>query len=100
MKPRIVFPDSSVRPVQLVRCQRLSRLCVLMNPCPAGRAIHSDLAGKKSSKNPALVDRTLSGGTQEVKLQIRSVDEPAHADIHHHAQRQERKQHRRSAVTH
>jgi hypothetical protein len=29
-----------------------------------------------------------------------SVYKPAHADIHRHAKRQERKQHRRSAVTH
>jgi len=26
-------------------CQRFSRLCVLMNPCPAGLEIHPDLAG-------------------------------------------------------
>ena len=61
----IAFPVSSVRPVQLVRRQRhrgpqrqvsvawvnrFSRLCVLMNPCPAGRAVHSDLAGEIPEK--------------------------------------------------
>jgi len=34
--------------VQLVRRQRLSRLCVLMNPCPAGLEIHPDLAGYRA----------------------------------------------------
>jgi hypothetical protein len=29
-----------------VRCQRFSRLCVLMNPYPAGLEIHPDLAGE------------------------------------------------------
>jgi hypothetical protein len=85
--------------VQLVRRQRFSRLCVLMNPYPAGRAVHPDLAGEIPEKMFSCGPE-YSGGTQEVKLQIRSVDEPAHADIHRHAQRQERKQHRRSAVTH
>ena len=37
-------------PVQLIRCQRLSRLCVLMNPYPAGRVIHLDLAGEMLEK--------------------------------------------------
>ena len=30
---------------QRIDCQRFSRLCVLMNPCPAGLEIHPDLAG-------------------------------------------------------
>jgi len=45
-------------------------------------------------KRPNLV-RTSSKNSGET-----SVDEPAHADIHCHAQRQERKQHRRSTVAH
>jgi hypothetical protein len=44
------FPETPVRCVQLVRRQRFSRLCVLMNPCPAGRAIHPDLAGEMLEK--------------------------------------------------
>ena len=50
------------RAVQFVRCQRLSRLCVLMNPCPAGLEIHPDLAGYRvfplqcSETNPARMD--------------------------------------------
>jgi hypothetical protein len=39
------LPIDSARSVQLVRCQRSSRLCVLMNPCPAGPEFHSTLAG-------------------------------------------------------
>jgi hypothetical protein len=37
-------PKPAVYPVH-VRCQRFSRLCVLMNPYPAGLEIHPDLAG-------------------------------------------------------
>jgi len=108
------IPETSERLVQLVRRQRyrgprrqvsvagverFSRLCVLMNPNPAGRAVHQDLAGEMlENRNSCGPD--FSGGTQEVNLRVRSVDEPAHADIHRRAQRQERKQHRRSAVTH
>jgi hypothetical protein len=57
-----VFPNRIACPVQLVRRQRLSRLCVLMNPCPAGRAVHLDLAGEKTSKKPAPAGRTIPGG--------------------------------------
>ena len=93
------IPETSERLVQLVRRQRFSRLCVLMNPNPAGHAVHRDLAGEMlENRNSCGPD--CSGGTQEVNLRVRSVDEPAHADIHRRAQRQERKQHRRSAVTH
>ncbi len=38
-------PGILARSVQFVRRQRFSRLCVLMNPCPAGLEIHPDLAG-------------------------------------------------------
>jgi hypothetical protein len=42
------LPNASECLVQLVRRQRFSRLCVLMNPYPAGRAILPDLAGEKT----------------------------------------------------
>jgi hypothetical protein len=38
-------PETFKRLVQLVRRERFTRLCVLMNPYPAGRAVHPDLAG-------------------------------------------------------
>jgi hypothetical protein len=40
-----IWPDPFAHSVQLLRCQRFSRLCVLMNPYPAGLEIHPDLAG-------------------------------------------------------
>jgi hypothetical protein len=41
-----------------------------MNPYPAGRSIHPDLAGVMlKTLSPA--DRTIPGGTQEVNLQVR-----------------------------
>jgi hypothetical protein len=60
------IPKTPARPVQLIRCQllrgprrqvfvagveRFSRLCVLMNPCPAGRAVHRDLPAKYFKKS-------------------------------------------------
>jgi hypothetical protein len=45
MKMSQNWPDPLALSVQLVRCQRFSRLCVLMNPYPAGLEIHPDLAG-------------------------------------------------------
>jgi hypothetical protein len=39
------IPETSERLLQLIRRQRFTRLCVLMNPYPAGRAVHPDLAG-------------------------------------------------------
>ena len=38
-------PGTCARSVQLALCQRFSRLCELMNPCPAGLEVHPDLAG-------------------------------------------------------
>src|SRR5580700_881446 len=38
------WPNPFAHSVQL-RLKRFSRLCVLMNPCPAGLEIHPDLAG-------------------------------------------------------
>ena len=37
------WPNLPVYPVEL-SCLRFSRLCALMNPCPAGLEIHPDLA--------------------------------------------------------
>ena len=116
------FPclDAPALCVQLLRCQWFSRLCVLMNPIlPGSRSIRTWPA--KCLK----LELSRAGqfrGTQEVNLSNAvwakghpsdenlslgprfaprpSVYEAAHADIHRHAQRQERKQHRRSAVTH
>jgi hypothetical protein len=77
-------------------------------PNPAGHEIHPDLAGEMLEKY-ASCGPDCSGGTQEVNLVKpesepkgpgHSVHEPAHAHIHRSTQRQERKQHRRSAVTH
>jgi hypothetical protein len=53
------------RSVQLVRSERSSRLCVLMNPCPAGLAIHRDLAGEILQNNLALAGRTLTANARE-----------------------------------
>jgi len=44
-------PEAFERLMQLVRRQRFSRLCVLMNPYPAGRAVHPDLAGYRVFSN-------------------------------------------------
>ena len=85
-------------PVQLVRCQRFSRLCVLMNPIlPGERSIWTEPA---KCLKPYSCGPDSSGGTQEVNRDFRSVNEPAHTHIHRRAQRQERKQHRRPSVTH
>ena len=65
-------PSASERLVQHVRRQRFSRLCVLMNPYPAGRAVHPDLAGEIPEKTFSCGPE-YSGGTQEVKLQIRQL---------------------------
>jgi hypothetical protein len=46
--------------MQPVGRQRFSRLCVLMNPCPAGRAIHPDRAGEML-ENTTLAVRTVPG---------------------------------------
>jgi hypothetical protein len=49
--PETLDPDSEYLPpwaahsVLRELCQRFSRLCVLMNPCPAGLEIHPDLTG-------------------------------------------------------
>ena len=51
--------------VQLKRCLRSSRLCVLMNPCPAGLEIHPDLAGYRvlpTWKNALLTLKIFSCG--------------------------------------
>jgi len=60
MEPGKAIPENTAQTVQLVRRQRyrgprrqvsvagverFSRLCVLMNPNPAGRTVHPDLAG-------------------------------------------------------
>jgi hypothetical protein len=65
-------PDAFERLMQFVRRQRFSRLCVLMNPYPAGRAVHPDLAGEIPEKTFSC-GPDISGGTQEVKLQIRQL---------------------------
>ena len=72
MGPRIELPDAFARSVQRVRRQRFTRLCVLMNPYPAGRAVHPDLAGEIPEKTFSCGPEC-SGGTQEVKLQIRQL---------------------------
>jgi hypothetical protein len=89
MEPGNTFPTRSV---QLLRCQRFSRLCVLMNPIlPGLRSIRTKPA-KCLKLN--LLWTGLFRGTQEVNLRVlvraiwsgvRSVDEPAHADIHRRA---------------
>ena len=43
-----ICPNPSQRFVQLLHCLRSSRLCVLMNPCPAGLEIHPDLASYRT----------------------------------------------------
>jgi hypothetical protein len=98
------------RPVSVVGAERPSRLCVLINPI-LPRAIHRDQAGE-ILENLALAarnNRELYPGRTPLNLSARLraewdrdalVNEPAHADIHCHAQRQERKQHRRPTVTH
>jgi hypothetical protein len=57
----------------------------------------------------SLAGRTVPVKTQEVKRvepglaplgSKPSIYEAAHADVHHRTERQERKQHRRTAVTH
>ena len=79
-------PDTPARLVQLVRRQRyrgpqrlvfvagverLSRLCVLMNPILPG-AVHLDLAGEMLKK-PVSCGPDISGGTQEVNLRVRQL---------------------------
>jgi hypothetical protein len=134
-KPSQIRLSPSARSMQLLRCQRFqgtprwvfatgvepsSRLCVLMNPIPAGLEIRPDLAGWRVFpfwKNGLVLENPISccpdfpDCEQEAKLAIishapgggtkaDSVHETAHADVHYRAQRQERKQDRRSAVTH
>jgi hypothetical protein len=98
--PGIDSPENSARRVQLVHRKRFPRLCVLMNPYPAGRSIHPDLAGDILEKNFFSCGPDCSGGNTGGESASPSVDEPAHAHIHRRAQRQKRKQHRGSAVTH
>jgi hypothetical protein len=99
----------------IARVTRSSLLCVLIIQFLPG-AIHRNHAGEMlqilspaSPCNPrSLRDRqeinlaSTMPGTQEPELVCPgvSVDEPAHVDIHCDAQRQEREQHRRPAVTH
>jgi len=96
MEAGIVCPNSSARLLPPVRRERLSRLCVLMNPNLPG-AIHQDLAGYIIDL-ATLAGRTVPGDARAKPAFRRSilpdrnalVDEPAHADIHCHTQRQER----------
>ena len=50
------LPIDSARPVQLTCRKRLSRLCVLMNPCPAGPEFHSALAGYRVFPKPMVLN--------------------------------------------
>ena len=109
--------------VQLEPRPRFSRLCVLINPCPAGLEVHRtwpasalslwerrskclkleplrpEMTPGGSAKGETLTGKTLKL-CQTPRGARHSVYEPAHTDIHYRTQRQERKQHRRTAVTH
>jgi hypothetical protein len=92
-------------------CLRFSRLCALMNPCPAGLKIHLDLARyciPPNWKNAVItfINLILRSGQFRGRrganfqnsfrtrmVRYTSVHKPAHADIHRHAQRQKCKQH-------
>jgi hypothetical protein len=98
------------RPVSVVGAERPSRLCVLIIPILPG-AIHRDHAGEilqnlaltagSYPKLPSTAHHSIFSLRLSAELdRDASVHEPAHADIHCNAQRQERKQHRRSTVTH
>ncbi len=100
---------STARFVQLMHCKRYARLCVLMNPILPGCGPSGPCRRKcfKTFLLQAHCALWLSPRGELVGCRPKvfpcrdaSVHEPAHADIHRHAQRQERKQHRRSAVTH
>ena len=98
------------RPVAVVGAERPSRLCVLINSILPG-AFPRDQAGEileKSCFCSPQRSRTVPGPHKQPNpfadgvstLVDASVHEAAHTDVHCHAQRQERKQHRRSAITH
>jgi len=104
------WPNLLVYPVES-SCLRFSRLCALMNPCPAGLEIHPDLARycvRPNRKNAVItfINLVLRSGQFRVRrstnfqnsdrsqmARYTLVHKPAHADIHRHAQRQECKQH-------
>jgi hypothetical protein len=94
------IPEKSSLAMQRIRRQRFSRLCVLMNPILPG--LRSIRTWPAKCFNQNLLRTGLFRGAQEVNLRVLvranrpetcSVDEPAHADIHRRAERQERKQH-------
>jgi hypothetical protein len=112
-KQRNLSPELAARSMQCASRKWSSRLCVLINPIlPC--AFHWDHAGemlettslaarnnlqRTSGSSISGLTKSQTFGTTPQSNDA-SVNEPSHADIHRHAQRQERKQHRRSTVTH
>jgi hypothetical protein len=112
MKERIHSP---MRRMTVASVERSPRFCVLFIQTCQARPIGAMPA--KYLKKPLLRFETISDrcvrrtslillkttpGLRLPRLEIpgASVNEPAHADVHCHTQRQEREQHRRSTVTH
>ena len=64
------LPINSARPVQLTCRKRLSRLCVLMNPCPAEPEIHPDLAGYRVFPKPVVLNHNREKRRNCFKLKL------------------------------
>ena len=91
-EPQVVFP--SLRPHKPNPARRGP-------PGPAGEILEFSLAaGTDPWPFPASARAKPFGRSSDRIDRKASIDEPAHADIHRHAQRQEREQHRRPTVTH
>jgi hypothetical protein len=72
-----------------------------MGPCRRSAFENSSLAARNNRMIVIECPKSQTfGRSLDQKDRESSVNEPAHADIHRHAERQERKQHRRSTVTH
>ena len=69
---RMTLPKTSAPPEQSICRQRLSRLCVLMNPILPGARSIWDLAGEILEKTCSC-GPDYSGETQEVQLRVRQL---------------------------
>ena len=106
----------TMRQIVVARWVRASRLCVLIGPIlpgaipwdPAGEILQiPNSCGAERIGSALFATRAQSclGQNPDLRASVRrdmssSINEPAHADVHCHTQRQEREQHRRSTVTH
>jgi hypothetical protein len=99
------FPcrQSAARELPVSACSFTQSCRGCLQSKPAGEVIDNaclSYATATESEKPIATGTAAICTTVSTAMLVALVHKPAHTDVHNHAQRQEGKQHRRSAVTH